>query len=134
MSKQLKYKRRDELEAELKELKSKSCETCIKKPKEGESFSFECGECCHFYSDNWESKMLNKIQEAEIKKHIVKINTMTFNELRSCCQKWHLAEQDLDETVFKWVLRGMDVKMAELMERADISPLVILSDLRAGEI
>jgi len=73
-------------------------------------------------------------QKAEIKKHIVKINTMSLDELRSYCQKWHLAEQDLDETVFKLVLRGMDVKMAGLMEIADISPLVIISDLRAGEI
>jgi len=73
-------------------------------------------------------------QKAEIKKHIVKINTMSLDELRSYCQKWHLAEQDLDETVFKWVLRGMDIKMSELMERADISPLVILSELRVGEI
>ena len=36
--------------------KSRTCETCIKKPKEGENFSFECGECRWFYADNWEAK------------------------------------------------------------------------------
>jgi len=56
MGEQLKYKRRDELEVELEELKSKSCETCKKKPKESEMFNAECATCCHFYNDYWEAK------------------------------------------------------------------------------
>jgi len=52
----VKYKRRDEIEAELKELKSRTCERCKLKPKEGEHFPIECGECSRFYADKWESK------------------------------------------------------------------------------
>ncbi len=40
----------------VKMFNAKNCETCIKKPKEGDNYSFECGECCHFYGSSWEEK------------------------------------------------------------------------------
>jgi len=53
---QVKYKSRDELEKELEELKSRTCMDCKLKPKEGESYSFTCGQCSRFYPDEWEEK------------------------------------------------------------------------------
>ena len=59
----IKYKRRDELEAEIKELKSeikesksKSCDKCVRHPDNSElkAFSLSCGECSQFYSDSFE--------------------------------------------------------------------------------
>ena len=34
----------------------KGCDTCIYKPKEGENYPYECGECCYFYASGWEEK------------------------------------------------------------------------------
>jgi len=32
-----------------------SCTGCIHKPKEGENYPLECGECSRFYGDRWEN-------------------------------------------------------------------------------
>ena len=34
----------------------KGCDSCSKKPKEGENYSDECGVCRYFYGDSWERK------------------------------------------------------------------------------
>ena len=38
------------------EFEQKGCDTCSKKPKEGENFSDECGTCRYFYGSAWEEK------------------------------------------------------------------------------
>ena len=77
---------------------------------------------------------MNKEQKAEITKHIYLINEMDMNELRKFAQKWHLAKTDLDEEVFNFVLRGVDIKMMELKEQTDMSPLIVMSELNGEDI
>jgi|LGOV01.1.fsa_nt_gb hypothetical protein len=38
------------------DIDSKTCDNCKLKPKEGENYSFECGECSRFYGDKFERK------------------------------------------------------------------------------
>ena len=73
--------------------------------------------------------ILNNQQKEEIKKHIYSIDKMDKQELHKFAQDWYLAKDGLDSTVFKWVVRALDLKEAELQEIANISPMVVLSEL-----
>lgn len=73
---------------------------------------------------------VNKKQKAEIEKHLIKISTMGKQELLLYAQKFHMAKQDLDQTVFKWVARGFDVQLMHLQEVSNQSAKVVMSELK----
>lgn len=71
--------------------------------------------------------ILNDQQKKQIKKHIYEIDEMGKQELHGFVRDLYLAKEDLDKTVFKWVLRACDIKEAELQEITEYSPEVVLS-------
>jgi len=47
----------DNFEQELQVATSdKTCNGCIHKPKKGENYRLECGECSRFYADNYKGE------------------------------------------------------------------------------
>ena len=40
----------------IMEPRNRSCNGCIYKPKAGENYPYECGECSRFYADGYESE------------------------------------------------------------------------------
>jgi len=72
---------------------------------------------------------MNKQQTKKVTEEVTKIDKLGINALSDYVGKLYLAKVDLDEMVFKLILKACDVQGAKLMERTDMSSMVVLSDL-----
>ena len=72
---------------------------------------------------------MNKQQTKKVTDEVTKIDKLGINALSDYVGKLYLAKVDLDEMVFKLILKACDVRGAKLMERTDMSAMVVLSDL-----
>ena len=59
---------------------------------------------------------------------------MDKQELHKFAQDWYLAKIDLDEQVFGWVQRAIDLKEASLQEIGKYSAEVIMSEMCEGDL
>ena len=78
--------------------------------------------------------IINETQQQYIKRQIHVIDVLDKQGLIEYAQKRYLAKEDLEPSVFNWVQKAIDIKMAELMEIIDISPMAIMSELREDEV
>ena len=72
---------------------------------------------------------MNTKQKAHIKKQIESINEMGHSQLILFVQELYLAKPNMNEEVFKWIMRAADIKIMELREETTMSPLVVMSEL-----
>lgn len=79
--------------------------------------------------------ILNRQQKEEIQKNVAKIENMGGQQLEAFAQKWHMAKEDLDPSVFSWILGVMDDKQAEFKkQKAFGHHEAVASELREGEV
>ena len=77
--------------------------------------------------------ILTDEQKEEIKPHIDSIKEMGENELELFMQKWHRAKEDLDTTVFKWVLGVAEDRQAELKKQNSFGSEVEFAAIKPGD-
>ena len=84
---------------------------------------------------NMELEMiLTKAQINKIEDEIYKIDKFGFHALQDYVQKLYMSKEDLDPTVFEWIIKATDIQMAMIMERTEVGCEVVMSELRVGEI
>jgi len=78
--------------------------------------------------------ILTKAQINKIEDEIYKIDKFGFHALQDYVQKLYMSKEDLDPTVFEWIIKATDIQMAMIMERTEVGCEVVMSELRVGEI
>ena len=77
---------------------------------------------------------ISKTQKEAITKNVHKINEMDISKLNLFVQELYLSKPYMDEVVFKWTMRGADIKAMELRESTTMSPMVVLSEFRGDDL
>ena len=77
--------------------------------------------------------ILDKDQKKQIKENTTKLESMGEQELEAFAQKWHMAKEDLDISVFSWVLKVIDDKQAELKKLDGIDKMAVSSEFKDGD-
>ena len=78
--------------------------------------------------------MNNQQRQDKVREHVNNIKGMDKQELHKFAQDWYLAKEDLDEQVFKWCQRAIDLKEADLQEIGKYSAEVIMSEMCEGDL
>ncbi len=74
------------------------------------------------------------MNKQKAKETIKKIAKMDKAKLILFTQELFLCKSDISPKVFDVLVRATDLQMMNLQEVTDISPIVVLSDLREGEV
>jgi len=78
--------------------------------------------------------ILTESQREMIEINAEKIDVMEAHELRVYMQNLYLSKEALGIEVFTWLLRAGELQMANLMQRASVSAMAVISELREGEL
>jgi len=65
----------------------------------------------------------------QITKEVTKIDKLGINSLSDYVGKLYMSKEGLEDEVFKIILRACDIRGATLMERSEMSAMVVLSEL-----
>jgi len=70
----------------------------------------------------------------KLKEIITKISSMDKQELIAYSQEVYMSKPDIAEKAFGFIERGLDIRMMQLQEVTELSPMVVLSELKEGEV
>jgi len=73
--------------------------------------------------------ILTDAQKKIIRDNVYKIDKMCFHDLQEFGQQLSLSEPNFDRIVYKWIEKACTIKMAEIMERTDMRPLVVCAEI-----
>jgi hypothetical protein len=77
---------------------------------------------------------MTKQQKQQITKNKHDINKMDIAKLCLFIQKLHLVKPIMDKVVFDRTIRATDIQMVNLKEMITVSPMVVISELKIGEL
>ena len=74
---------------------------------------------------------MNKKQLESIVKDI---STMDKQELHSYAQKVYLSKEEIGEEAFKFIQRAIDIQLIVLRDETTLSPMVVMSEIKEGDM
>ena len=62
------------------------------------------------------------------------ISKMDKQELHSYAQKVYLSKEDINPKAFKFIQRAIDIQLIVLRDETTLSPMVVMSEIKEGDM